>query len=82
MPKYSGGTKYGTVSRKWNPDGSDIQRNPQAAIPGIRKVTPYKKMKSRDFRISDIPAIIKNFTDEEKKLFFEGDSRKSIPKLR
>ena len=78
MPKYSGGTKYGTVSRKWNPDGSDIQRNPQAAIPGIRKVTPFKMMRSRDFKISEIPELIKNFTDGEKQQFFQDDQRKSI----
>ena len=80
--KFTRGRKYDPYSKNRNPDGSDIQRNPQAAIPGIQKITPYKMLRSQDFKLSEIPAIIKNFTDEEKESFFEGDSRKSIPKLR
>ena len=80
MMKFSKGKTYDPYSH--NPAVKNFKAETKFAKPGIHQVTPYKKMKSRDFKISEIPELIKTFSNEEKRQFFQGDKRKSIASFR
>ena len=76
MMKFTKGSKYNPYSH--NPAVKNFKPETKFALPGIHRVTPIKLLRSQDFKLSEIPELIKTFSNEEKRQFFQDDQRKSI----